>query len=82
MKKIKALTFAVMAIVMSLFSTVTALADPAIFDTAEVMSTAMTSLVAEIMGVVAVVVPIAMVLVGSIIAIRFGIRFIRGLVGR
>jgi hypothetical protein len=65
MKKIRTAVFAIFAFAMSIFGKVTAFATtPATIDTSEIMEGAMSSLVGEIMGVIAVVVPIAMILVG------------------
>ncbi|MCL2456424.1 MAG: hypothetical protein FWD19_02605 [Defluviitaleaceae bacterium] len=82
MKKIRTAALAVLTFAMSIIGTITAFATtpPAAFDTAEIMGGVMTTVVGDIMGVVFVVVPIAMGLVGTIIAIKFGIKFIRRLV--
>jgi hypothetical protein len=51
-------------------------------DIADEMGTAMSAMSAQILSVVAVVLPIALGVVGAFIAIRKTIGFIKGVVGR
>jgi flagellar biosynthesis protein FliR len=81
MKRIKMKLAMVLAMIMALVAPVTVFASttPPI-DVASVLGTGMTTVAGEIMGVIAVILPIALGVVGAVIAIRKGIGLMRGLV--
>jgi uncharacterized membrane-anchored protein len=79
MTKKVAIAMAVLVVLTAALSVV-ALADAP--DTTAMMQTGFQSVVSEIMGIIAIVVPIALGVIGAVIAIRFGIRWFRSLVGR
>jgi len=65
---------------MSLFMSITVNAStPPTVNITDAMSTGMTEVVSQIMGILAVILPIGLGLVGTFIAIRAGINLIRRL---
>jgi hypothetical protein len=50
--------------------------------TTDIISTGVSSLQTEIMAVIAVIVPVAFAITAAVIGIKFGIRFVRSLIGR
>jgi len=87
MKRLK-LKVAILAVIaMTMFMSVNVLADVGIdalsgsgINLAESIGTGLNSIVGEVMAIIAVVLPIALTLVGAVIAIRKGIRLMRSLV--
>jgi hypothetical protein len=79
-KKVMAIATFVMSFVTSLLMMVPAYADPVTNTTSQIIQTGVTSLQSEIMGIIAVVVPVAFAITAAVIGIKFGIRFVRSLV--
>jgi hypothetical protein len=77
MKKKMAL---LLAVVLTVAMSATVFASTGTVDIADAIGTGMTSMASEIMGVIAVILPIALGIVGAVIAIRKGISLVRGLV--
>ena len=77
MKRIKAKVAVLTVLLMSLFMGMTVSATGV--NITDAMSTGMTEVVAQIMGILAVILPIGLGLVGTFIAIRAGINLIRRL---
>lgn len=48
-------------------------------DVTGMLTTAFTSVQTTMMGTIAAIVPIALVVVGAVMAVRFGVKFFRGL---
>jgi len=84
MKNMKTKVMAFFATLLAMFAGLTAnvfaSTTPPTIDIADSIGSGMTSMVGEIMGVLAVVVPIALGLVGIVIAIRKGISLMRSMV--
>jgi type IV secretory pathway VirB2 component (pilin) len=78
--KIKA-TMAMMFLLTIAMNAVALASDPAP-TTQTIIQTGVTTLQGEIMGVIAVVVPVAFGITAAVIGIKFGIRFVRSLIGR
>jgi len=78
-RKTKA-TVAMMALFTLLMSVAAQAADT--LNTTEIISSGVTALSTEIFAVIAVIVPVAFGITAAIIGIRFGIRFVRSLIGR
>ena len=83
MKRIKMKAAAIWAVLMTLFMSMTVLAsDPvADMDLAGAIGDGVSGMVSEILGILVVVLPIALGLIGMVIAIRKGIKLVRSLVG-
>jgi hypothetical protein len=87
----KVMAVALMVVVFSAFSSVTAFADPyggvdpfstpAGVNIVEELGTGLEGLVEMIFAIIAVVLPVALTVVGAVIAIRKGITLVRRLIG-
>jgi hypothetical protein len=49
---------------------------------AEVMGTALETVSSDILGMIWVVIPIALGIVGTVLAVKFGVKFFRQIAGR
>ena len=74
-RKFAAMLASITAISTSLFVS----ASTPTLDVSDAIGAGMTSVAGEIMGVIAVALPIVLGVVGAIIAIRFGINFLRSM---
>jgi hypothetical protein len=55
---------------------------PATFDAVDAISTGVSGVQSQAMGIIGVVAPAALIILGAVIAIRKGMSLFRGLIGR
>jgi|GEM_PF-5198760 len=83
-KKLKAKVMATLGMATALVAVpmVVAASNPVVPDITEVMTSGMQGVVNQVMSILAAILPIGLMAVGTFIAVRWGIGFIRNLLGR